>query len=43
MSEVKNELNDFRIICKEYRIEVPDIKIDKKELKGLECRLPSAI
>ena len=43
MSEIKNELNDFKIICKEYKIEVPDIKIDKKELKGLECKLPSAI
>ena len=43
MAEVKNEMNEFQITCKQYRIEVPTIKIDQKELKGLDLKLPSAI
>jgi hypothetical protein len=30
MNEVKSEMNDFYIVCKQYRIEVPDVRIDKK-------------
>ena len=40
---MKNEINDFHIVCKQHRIEVPDIRIDQRELKGLDLKLPSAI
>ena len=30
MADVKNEINDFYIVCKQYKIQVPDIKIDQK-------------
>jgi hypothetical protein len=43
MSDVRSEMNDFYIACKQYRIDVPDIKMDQKELKGLDLKLPSAI
>lgn len=43
MADVKGEMNEFQIVCKNYRIEVPDIKIDQKQLKGLDLKLPSAI
>lgn len=43
MAEVKNEMNEFNIVCKQFRVQVPEIKIDQKELKGLDLKLPSAI
>lgn len=36
-------MNDFYITCKQYKIEIPDIKIDKKELKQLDLKLPSVL
>ena len=36
-------MNEFNIICKQYRVQVPEIKIDQRELKGLDLKLPSAI
>lgn len=36
-------MSDFYITCKQFRIEIPDIKIDKKELKQLELNLPSVL
>jgi hypothetical protein len=36
-------MSDFQIACKKYRIDVPDIKIDQKELKGLDLKLSNAI
>ena len=43
MADVKGQLNEFNIVCRQYRIQVPDIKIDQKELKSLDLKLPSAI
>lgn len=43
MAEVKNEMNEFNIVCKQYRVQVPEIKMDQKELRGLDLKLPSAI
>ncbi len=36
-------MNDFYITCKQFRIDVPDIRIDKKELKHLDLNLPSVL
>ncbi len=36
-------MNEFYIICKQHRIEIPDIRIDKKELKQLDLNLPSVL
>ncbi len=36
-------MNEFGIICKQFRIDVPDIKIDNKELKQLDLKLPSVL
>ena len=36
-------MNEFYIICKQFRIEIPDIRIDKKELKQLDLNLPSVL
>ena len=35
MIEAKSELGNFNLICHEYKINAPDIKIDTKELKQL--------
>ena len=43
MNEVKSSMGDFKIICKQYEIEVPTIKIDQKELKGLDLKFPSIL
>jgi hypothetical protein len=43
MSEVKSEMTEFNIICKQYRIEVPDMKIDAKDIKGLDLKLNSVL
>jgi len=31
------------IVCKQFKIDVPDMKIDKKELKQLDLKLPSIL
>lgn len=36
-------MTEFGIICKQYRIEVPDMKIDSKDLKGLDLKLNSIL
>jgi len=36
-------MNEFNIVCKQYRVDVPTFKIDPKELKGLDLRLNSAL
>jgi hypothetical protein len=36
-------LGNFGIICKEHQIVVPDIRIDQKELKNLDMKLPSVL
>lgn len=43
MSEVKGELKEFEITCKQYRVQVPDIKLDPREIKNLEIKLPNAL
>jgi hypothetical protein len=43
MIEARNELGNFPIICKEHAILVPDIRIDQKELKNLDMKLPSVL
>ena len=43
MADVKNEINDFHIACKQFKIQVPDIKMNQKDLKGLQLKLPDSI
>lgn len=33
MLDVKNEINDFYLVCQEHKITVPEIRFDPKELK----------
>ena len=43
MNEVKSSMGDFKIVCKQYEIEVPTIKIDQRELKWLDLKFPSIL
>jgi len=36
-------MNDFTIVCKQYRVDVPELKLDPKEMKNLDLKLNSAI
>lgn len=43
LNEAKQELGDFYIVCKQHRIDPPDIKLDAKDLKGLDLKMPSIL
>lgn len=43
MIEAKGEMANFPIICKEFQIVVPEIRIDGKELKNMEMKIPSVL
>ena len=42
-AEIKEEMGNFDLICREYRISVPLLKLDQKEMKALDLRLPSIL
>lgn len=43
MLEAKSEMGNFSLVCQEYKINVPEIKFDARELKEMELRLPSVL
>jgi hypothetical protein len=42
-SEIREEMSDLSITMEKYRIRVPDLKLQPKELKALEVKLPSIL
>ena len=36
-------MNEFSIVCKQYRIEPPAMSVNPKDIKGLDLNLRSAL
>lgn len=42
-SEIKGEMSDFYGVIKRFQIDVPEMRLDQKELKALDLKLPSIL
>ena len=42
-AQAKQEMSDFQFTIQKYRIDVPELRLDAKELKALDIKLPSIL
>ena len=43
VAEIREEMGKFELACKEFKVNVPILKFDQKEIKALELKLPSIL